>query len=280
MLSADWDNLIILDGCRYEVFEDHHTFSGDLSPIYSQGAHSNEFMQATFADRQLHDTIYITSNPWSEQLSDDTFFLTRTTYTESEQGGEARLPEDVAKLTLETFEEYPNKRYIIHFMQPNNPYVGPIAEELREKLLTRNGVLCTELGLTSANTTTTITDEVPHLRRALRKGYITRQQMLEVYTENLKEVTRHSKRVINELGGKTTLTSDHGDMFGERLPPLYLKDYSHWEGVHSDVLRRVPWFEMDSQNRRDIEGGEPIREERIGASGVEEHLKSMGYLAD
>jgi len=278
-LSEDWDTLIILDGCRYDIFQDNHTFDGDLRPVYSQGAHSNEFMQNTFAGQKLHDTVYITANPWSEQLADDTFFLTRTTYTESEQGGQARLPKDVSQLALDTFEEYPDKRYIVHFMQPNNPYIGPLAKQYRAELLEEKRVLCTELPTPGSENVTSVQDEVPHLRRALRKGYVSQDQMFEVYRENLEIVTEHAKKVLDELGGKTSITSDHGDMFGERLPPLYIKEFSHWEGVHTQILREVPWLEINSDERRHIESGEPRERERITDESVKDHLESMGYLS-
>ena len=279
VLTADWDNLVILDGCRYDVFEQYNTFRGTTSPIISKGGHSLEFMQKTFEGNQLHDTVYITSNPWSEELPDDTFFLTRRTYTESEQGGQARLPEDVADLAVKTFDEYPNKRYIVHFMQPNNPYVGPTATNIREDLLAEQNVLCKELHSFSDSEISDPAEEVPNLRRALKKGYITQEQMFAVYRENLEIVTTHAKRVIEELGGKTAITGDHGDMFGERLPPLYLREYSHWEDVYSKQLRRVPWHIQESDSRREIQSGRPQGRESMDVSAVEEHLKSMGYLS-
>jgi len=278
--EADWDNLIILDGCRFDVFETNHTFSGSLSPIVSQGGHSNEFMQKTFWNQELHDTIYITSNPWSEEIDDDVFFLTRTTYSEEEQGGTARLPEDVAELAVETYNEYPDKRYIVHFMQPNNPYVGPRAREYREQLLERKGVLCTEMPTPGADEATDINREVQHLRRALRRGHISQEVMFEVYRENFEIVTDHANTVINELGGKTAITADHGDMFGERLEPLYVKEYSHWENVYTDILRKVPWLVIDAEARREVTAETPRGREKMADSAVREHLKSMGYLTD
>jgi len=279
VLDRDWDTLIILDGCRYDIFEKNNGFEELAQPIVSQGAHSREFIQKTFADKKLHDTVYITSNPWSEQLQEDTFFLKRETYTPEDKSGKARLPRDVSKLAIETFEEYPDKRYIVHFMQPNNPYVGPKAEQLRHDLLSEKNILCTELNEETATDHADLIDEVPNLRRALKNGYITRSQMLEVYIENLEIVTQYAMDVIEELGGKTAVTADHGDMFGERLPPLFLKDYSHWEGVYSESLRSVPWLVVDSENRREIRSEAPLSQDSMEDDAVREHLKSMGYLS-
>ena len=280
VMDADWDNLIILDGCRYDVFEGHHTFSGALWPIISQGGHSNEFMRNTFWGKELHDTVYITANPWSEEIGDDVFFLTRTTYSEDEQGGAARLPEDVAQLAKETFAEYPDKRYIVHFMQPNNPYVGPEARAHRKQLLEKKSILCTEMDTPGSEDVTDVRREVQHLRRALRRGYISRDVMFDVYRENLEIVTEHAKGLIETLGGKTAITADHGDMFGERLPPLYVKEYSHWENVYTDTIRKVPWLLMDSETRREVTAEMPHGREKMADDAVKEHLKSMGYIGD
>lgn len=279
VIKKDWDNLIIFDGCRYSLFQEHSDMSGSLSPGISQGAHSNEFMKNTFWGRELHDTVYVTSNPWSEEIDDDVFFLTKTTYSDEIRGGKARLPEDVAQLAVETFNKYPDKRYIIHFMQPNNPYVGPKAKQYRKELLEEEGVLCTEMG-TPGSEGVTPKRTVQHLRRALRRGYISKERMMDVYSENLEIVTRHAEKVIAELGGKTALTSDHGDMFGERLPPLRVKEYSHWEGIYTDYLREVPWLVMTAENRREIKSENPIGREKIDDESVKEHLETMGYLAD
>ncbi|SDG38258.1 hypothetical protein [Halorientalis regularis] len=280
VMSADWDNLIILDGCRYDVFEAENDLDGDLSPIVSQGGHSEEFMRKTFDGRQFHDTVYITANPYIEKQSDDIFFTIRTTYDESDQSGKMRLPEDVAELALNTFDEFDDKRYIVHFMQPNNPYVGPKAAELRARVTESEDVIFTEMESPSASDLPKSGRIVQHLRRALKRGYITRDEMLDVYRENLGIVLDHAREVMSELGGKTVITADHGDMFGERLPPLYLREYSHWRHTYADELRNVPWLVVESEQRRSVTAEEPIEYENMATSHLEGHLEAMGYLSD
>lgn len=278
VMDRDWDNLIILDGCRSDVFDRVRPFDGTATPVYSNGAHSNEFLQENFADGRFHDTVYVTANPWSERLAADTFYLHRTTYTEDERGGEARLPGDVADLAVETFERHPDKRYIVHFMQPNNPYVGPQADACRTCLLERRNILCTEMSNHEGDPDA-LHDTVPNLRRALRKGYIQRDKLLEVYAENLRIVADHARRVMDALGGRTVITSDHGDMFGERLAPLFLPEYSHWEGVHCSTLREVPWLLVGGDRRRSVEAEVPHDADRIDTDSTEAHLRDMGYLS-
>jgi hypothetical protein len=275
VMERDFDTLIILDGCRYDVFRDSNPFSSEPECIVSPGAHSREFIRTTFAGKQLHDTVYVTSNPWSEQLEDDVFFATRTTYSEDNRGGRARLPADVTNLALETFKRYPNKRYIVHFMQPNNPYVGPKAEAVRERLRTEEGIHCSEMAIEDAEK---YAKTVPNLRRALKHGYISQETMFDVYTENLEIVADYAKTLIDELSGKTAITADHGDMFGEPLAPLNVAEYSHWRGVYSDELRNVPWLTVESSERRMITEETPRERDSLDDAEMKDHLRSMGYL--
>jgi len=277
VMARDWDNLIILDGCRSDVFDGNEILQGESTTITSQGGHSKEFLKKTFAGKEFHDTIYITTNPWSEILDPETFFKKRTTYTDENRRGTARLPQDLLRLTLAEFDKHPDKRYIVHFMQPNNPYVGPIADELRETLLEERGVLSEEMYEGDPDDVD-VTTRVLHLRRALKHGYISREEMLAVYQENFALVARDARYLAETLGGKTAITADHGDMFGERLPPLYFKEYSHWRYVYTDLLREVPWHELQIGERRETRADPTIGSESIDERAMQEQLESMGYL--
>lgn len=51
--EKDWDNLIILDACRYDIFEKINTIGGDLSYKISKGSHSEEFYQKTSIKKNI-----------------------------------------------------------------------------------------------------------------------------------------------------------------------------------------------------------------------------------
>jgi len=73
VMSADWDNLILLDACRYDFFAEENTIQGDLNRVISKGSRSWEFMKGNFVGRELHDTVYITANPHVGRLEKDIF---------------------------------------------------------------------------------------------------------------------------------------------------------------------------------------------------------------
>lgn len=62
-MIEDWDNLVLLDACRYDQFERLNTISGVLENRISQGSSTFEFLTENIAGKKSHDTVYVTSNP-------------------------------------------------------------------------------------------------------------------------------------------------------------------------------------------------------------------------
>jgi len=50
-MQRDWDNLIILDACRYDYFKEYNEISGDLEPVVSKASHSLQFMEKIFQEK-------------------------------------------------------------------------------------------------------------------------------------------------------------------------------------------------------------------------------------
>lgn len=108
VMGRDWDNLLILDACRYDYFQEQIGIDGDLSRVISPGKMSWEFMKRTFLNKQYHDTIYITSNPYATRLSDNTFFEIKYLIDEWDDEIGTIHPEDVVKAARRAHEAYPD----------------------------------------------------------------------------------------------------------------------------------------------------------------------------
>jgi hypothetical protein len=52
MMERDWDTLVVLDACRYDIFADHHTLEGSLEPLYSIVSNTFEWLQKSFTGCQ------------------------------------------------------------------------------------------------------------------------------------------------------------------------------------------------------------------------------------
>ena len=67
---------------------------------------------------------------------------------------------------------------------------------------------------------------------------ISRKKSLYYYEDNLRIVLKSISNLIDDLDGKTVITSDHGEAFGEQ------GIWEHPLETHIPVLIEVPWLEV------------------------------------
>jgi hypothetical protein len=277
IMEQDWDTLIILDAARHDVFAQTHELQGELSSIISQASTSIDFVRSNFEEKSLSDTVYVTANGWIEKLDYDPFFYTAKTYTDFESRFEFYAPQNVFELATNTFENYPNKRYIIHFMQPHVPYLGKVADRLRKQIANNKNVNFRDINNLRQDGEVRSSKTIGSLLHAARRDWITDKELREAYVENLKIVLQYVNQIRSQLHGKTIVTSDHGELLGERIGPLGDKLYGHHGYISSNHLRKVPWMELPYEERRDIYHDTPINSADIDGQKVEESLRALGY---
>lgn len=262
VLDRDWDTLVILDACRYDYFKSYNEIPGKLEPTVVDGNQSLDFMENNFAGRKAHDTVYVTANPHADQLPSETFhhidYL--LDYWNSEIG--TILPSDVHKAAIDAHQEYPNKRLIVHFMQPHRPYLGATAEELRNRIDLK-GFRNQGGGL--------------QIWGAVKQKEVTVEEIRQAYAETLDIVLAEVSDLIDKLDGKTVITADHGEMLGERVFPVTSRVWGHSEGFSTRQLRTVPWLSVESDNRRDIIASKPDSSKELQEDSVSERLEALGY---
>jgi hypothetical protein len=263
VMAEDWDNLFILDACRADYFETQHDFDGSAERVIAPGKMSWEFMQETFLGKQFHDTIYITSNPFATRLPKDTFFKTEYLIDEWDDEIGTIHPEDVVAAGTAAHKEHPNKRLILHFMQPHRPYLGPTADRLRERVNLK-GYRNEGDGL--------------QIWGAAKEKRVTVEEVRQAYSESLDIVLEVVEDALEEFDGKTVLTADHGEMLGERVFPFTSRVWGHSEGFSTPTLREVPWLELSAESRRDIIESSPIdANDTLDDDTVEDRLEALGY---
>ena len=266
ILSADWDNLIILDACRFDYFQKYADLPGSSQQEVSRGSNTIEFLKANFNGRTAHDTVYVTANPQlyrNSDIIDSGFHAVEDIWLgegwNSEYG--TVLPETVVDRTIEAFNNHPNKRLLVHFIQPHYPFLTTdtnfdkkyLENEREGKGDCWTKILCGEV-------------KVP-------KDVVT-----EAYTENLKRVLPSVENLLNELPGKTVVTADHGNMFGERARPIPIEEWGHPPGLYTPELIQIPWHVSQKGSRRKIvsesvKGKSSTVDEKI----VEDRLSNLGY---
>ena len=251
VFEEDWDNLIILDACRYDEFVRCSDLPGQTEHRISRGSTSPEFIRGNFGGKRLHDLVYVTANDWYAKTRDDIDaevhaldFVDRDL-----MDGRTSRPETVSAAAREAAEAYPEKRLMVHYMQPHWPYLGPTGEVFRE-------------------------GPFPEV---MRTTDATHKEVMQAYRENLDIVLSEVETLLDDLQGKTVVSADHGELLGERERPIPIKTYRHPEGVYVDGLVKVPWHIHESGERKSIVAEQPVEEEDIDIESVEKHLKDLGY---
>jgi hypothetical protein len=267
MMAEDWDSLLILDACRYDDFVSVSHLSGTTRPRQSLASTSAEWYEENIGEREWFETVCVTANPHSEPFA-DRFHSFEQLYSERYWDRELRTvpPSVVAAKTRETMSEYPNKRLLVHFMQPHLPPIGPMRNELPASGNPPEGVVHdhSHIGIQT------------YLRG--RVGGVTEKRVHDAYRENLAIVHEIITGLVDDLDGKTVITSDHGELFGERLYPIPVRGILHKRGIRLDPLVTVPWHECPYSSRRTTSSEAPDEDVRtLDAETVESRLESLGY---
>jgi len=277
VMGEDWDVLLILDGCRFDMFERLNTIPGTLESRRSRGSATREFVQNNFVGREFYDTVYVTANPFvSLDAADafhDVFHVWQTNWNETH--GTVR-PEAVRDALFRADQQYPNKRLVGHFMQPHHPFLGPSAEAFRDRTVgfdsARDRLLEDEDGGSAEGDT---------VWQLLAKGCIDADVVRRAYDENLKIVLECTKTVLDSTTGRSVVTSDHGNLLDEPAfdwLSMWNQQYGHPKHASAKALVRVPWLIHSCEQRRCVVAEQPAtRQEEISESAVEDRLDALGY---
>jgi len=217
--NEGWDVLIILDSCRYDVFE-------ELVGKYLDNYHLEKVVSTvpqiywTSTFTRYYDVTFYSSNSWVS--------------TGNVRGGALNkyfknivdvwyLGWDVSLGTVPPWnvnyyvmKNFTSDRKIISYLQPHGPWIG------RHKL-TVTSYSMIHLGVDVK------------LRPVIEKKGP--EYMRQLYVDNLKLVLKYVSALLESLNGTVIITSDHGEYLGEN------GKYLHTPMDNSDILKVVPWCE-------------------------------------
>lgn len=273
-MDEDWDNLIILDACRYDLYESTVDTGGNLEKRTSLGSSTPEFLEKNFAGTTHHDSVYVTANP-QIHVSDvdfskrfhDVIHVWQDSWDDEHQ---TVLPKDMAEATLKTNKQYPDKRIISHFVQPHYPFVG----EYGKQIGSQSGM---EASLRGATGEVAERDNPTAWQRA-KSGEISTELVEKAYRENLELALPYVSDLIEAFDGRTVVTSDHGNHLGEQPVPLLSPQYGHPQGVYTDALRIVPWDTIEGRKRKTIAAEPPKKNQKGPSADVQDRLADLGYV--
>jgi hypothetical protein len=261
IFNEQWDNLILLDACRYDIFkEECHKIQidGKIEERKSRGSHTTTFLKENFPKRKYNDIVYITANPYVNKLVGNKVFKVVSVWLDDwDDKYHTVLPETMYQRTLEELSSYPEKKFIIHFMQPHYPYIGynlgfRYLDDLKESIIA--GKTRKELKKNKQNFFRFYGIDL--------YSKIEIDSHFELYRSNLRKVLPYVKKLANQLPGKTVVSADHGEALGEYLHPLVpIKIFGHNECFRMPVLINIPWLVLES-NRNSIDNIHKIEEKK------------------
>jgi hypothetical protein len=256
-MDEDWDNLIILDGCRYDLFAECNTFDGELTSKISPASTTKGFLKQSFLNNSYADVVYVTANPNCYVLDAEFHHIEPLWEDYWEESLKTVHPKDVASRTLELSDRFPEKRFIVHFIQPHYPFIGETGQQIEHSSLLGGGLIAGER-------------TKPTIWQLLKDGDITTEVAWRAYQENLELTLPHVRRIVDGIGGKSVITADHGNAFGR------WGVYGHPTDVFISELVEIPWIEFNIGDRRSITTG---TEQKITSEGenLQEQLSALGY---
>ena len=230
----------------------------------SKGTATPEFLYGNFDGRILHDTVYVTANPQFHRHDIDCEFHAVKNIWRDEGWDEKEgtvLPETVTERALVAQEQYPNKRLLVHYMQPHFPFIGSDIGANKEFL--REDA------------------EGFHIWMQLQTGKLNLdcETVWAAYQKNLERALPRVREAVDELDGKSIVSSDHGNLFGERIHPIPVRTWGHPRRLYVDELVRVPWLVVDAEYRPRITSEAPnASSSEIADDVVESRLADLGYM--
>lgn len=260
--NQDWDVLLVLDACRYDTFVEHAApkLPGTVERRESTGSSTSEWLNTNVAGRTLHDTVYISANPKFARRArgaDSTFHATVYTWEEAgaEAGSETAIhPKTVTRCAHQAMDQFPQKRLLVHFMQPHTPFLGPTGKEAFPDPPISEHILH------------------PKYREPGVWGRLAR-----AYVENLEVALPHVRELLEATAGRAVVSADHGQLLGERVRPIPIREVGHPAGLYVPELVGIPWHTREATNRPDIRAEPPVGEAAPVSKDVETMLEALGY---
>lgn len=284
IMEEDWDNLVLLDACRYDEFVEQNPFDSPAKRRISLGSNTTEFLKRNFLGKRHYDTVYLTANPKSIKLEsgdygDERMFHTLIPILEDwDPETHTVLPETVRERAVDVHDRFRNKRLLIHFVQPHLPFLGETMRTVREEQNVQiDGFefdfeeYPDDLAVVDVENVTleeAITDEEYDL---------TVEDVKEMYRETLRITLSEVQRLVKDLRGKTIITADHGEMFGERPVPFTRPRYAHPKGIRTTELCVVPRVDLEADDRKEIVSERPLPRKNYDEELVESRLEALGY---
>lgn len=269
----DWDVLIILDACRFDIFKEVNYLDGNLKKVKSRGSNTGEWLVNTFPKR--YDIEYYSANPYINSIG---LSLARMNETYANQGYNWKAVDHFSKI-VDIWDDYwdnefgsvppkdvnksffsnpPKKSSIVHYIQPHAPYLSfsnnsPFAGGLKGRIDGNSENIEANFVTKAKGFFGPILEEFlgkKGLWRLKKKLSIEVNSAEEAgwrrgdiyyhYRKNLESVLHAIENLLQKFQNKKiAITADHGEAFGKK------GIWGHPVETSLSCLREIPWLEVE-----------------------------------
>ena len=225
--SLDWDFLIILDACRYDVFKEivPEYMEGLLRKAWSPASNSVDWANRMWTRR--YELTYFSANPLINSRGPGLGFNGPGHFSHVVDVWDGGWSDELGTVPPEAInqavrEALPLDKAILHYMQPHGPWIGKTKITIPEEWLK------------------------PGQKRAWMDGDLLKRLRIDeatfrrAYRDNLRLVLEWVQNMIFWLHGKVVITADHGELLGEH--GLYCHAGQRIASMDVPEIRHVPWF--------------------------------------
>lgn len=262
IFDHDWDILIVLDACRYDLFEEfapkhdvYENFS-EVSSIRSIASMTPIWLRRTFENAPtdiVNRTHYVSGAGQSERCLNG-FNLHQIDhvwkYAMDPETGQTK-PEAITDAAIDAIRSSDAERVIVHYPDPHAPFLHCVG---------KYGSRGVERG------------DTQNVWTGLKEGRFDEEEVWTDYGQNLLRILDEVEIIVQDVEGSIVVTSDHGNAMGE------WGVYGHPARVPIAAIRRVPWAETQGFGNYTykIKGKENMATDAAEPS-LEEHLQALGY---
>lgn len=240
-----WDALIVLDACRADLLEsvvEEYDFLENADDYHiSNASASDEWIAKNLKSRrdQTNDICYISANPYDKTVRDEDFAVIERVWQDGwEETIRTTPPRAVTERAITVHRDNPDKRLLVHYMQPHAPYIqtGRQAPFMDVKL-----------------------------------GEISDEQLWREYQDNLRYVLDDVDLLLQNVDTeKTIITADHGEALND------FGVYGHRNHVPVTGLKKVPWCVTTATDTGSYRPNEHTNQQ-ADSTTLEEKLEYLGY---
>lgn len=268
--GGDWDNLIILDACRYDYFADEYPkfLEGTLRKLRSPASWTYAWLTKMF-DEKYNDIRFYSSHPGvnSRGVGRAMGYIGADHFSDIvdvwDFGWDGELgtvhPKTLTDVVLKDLKSgKTGKKNIIWYVQPHAPWIGKTKLAGFRKDWNDKAVLV-------------------DIKKKIASGEITQEEFERAYRDNLRLALEYVAELVPHLNGKTVVSADHGELLGE------WGYYTHPSFFIHKNLRTVPWLEVTESKAKKGKLEKPSESkkaepEKSDEEKIKERLMNLGYM--